>query len=130
MFDHFIAYKACCIVFIHYLTKSQPGVNFINIKRTNFSYKRRVLAAFSSYMYIEKWRSYEKFVRKMMMKLTPGSILSKFYQVWVQSNVITKVDSDQIWQSNMKFELIRPSLDVRKEMHLLKLSEKNVIWLI
>ncbi len=83
MFDHFIAYKACCIVFIHYLTKSQPG-----------------------------------------------SILSKFYQVWVQSNVITKVDSDQIWQSNMKFELIRPSLDVRKEMHLLKLSEKNVIRLI
>jgi len=38
-------------------------VNFINVKRTNFLYKCRVLAAFSSYMYVEKRRSYEKFVR-------------------------------------------------------------------
>jgi len=29
-------------------------VNFINIKRTYFSYERPVLAAFSSYMYVEK----------------------------------------------------------------------------
>jgi len=33
---------------------SQPAVNFINVKRTNFSYEHRILAAFSSYMYIEK----------------------------------------------------------------------------
>jgi hypothetical protein len=36
-----------------------------------FSYKRRVLAAFSRYKYVEKLRSYQKFVRKMFMKLTP-----------------------------------------------------------
>jgi len=46
-------------------------VNFINTKRTNFSYERHVLAAFSSYMYVEKWHSYETFVCKLM-KLTPG----------------------------------------------------------
>jgi len=47
------------------------AVNFIKVKRTSFSYECIVLAAFSSYMYVEKWRSYEKFVRKMLMKLTP-----------------------------------------------------------
>jgi len=51
---------------------SSPLVNFINVKCTNFLYKHRVLAAFSSYMYEEKWRSYEKFVREMLMKLTPS----------------------------------------------------------
>ncbi len=33
---------------------SIPLVNFINVKRTNFLYERHVLAAFSSYMYVEK----------------------------------------------------------------------------
>jgi len=51
---------------------NKPVVNFINVKCTNFLYERRVSAAFSSYMYEEKWRSYEKFVRKMLMKLTPA----------------------------------------------------------
>jgi len=46
------------------------GVNFINVKCTHFSYKCRVSAAFSSYMYNEKRRSYEKFVHLMWMKLT------------------------------------------------------------
>ncbi len=36
-----------------------PVVNFINVKRRNFSYKHCVSAAFSSYMYTEKQRSYE-----------------------------------------------------------------------
>jgi hypothetical protein len=49
----------------------QPVVNFINVKHTNFLYERRILAAFSSYMYVEKPRLYKKFVRKMLMKLTP-----------------------------------------------------------
>ncbi len=49
-----------------------PVVIFINVKSTNFLYKRCVLAAFSSYMYVKKRRSYEKFVRKILMKLTPG----------------------------------------------------------
>ncbi len=48
--------------------KLSPALNFINIKRTNFSYKCCVLAAFSSYMYVEKQRSYKKFVSKMLMK--------------------------------------------------------------
>jgi hypothetical protein len=56
------------------LMKLTPVVNFINVKRTNFSYERRISAAFSSYTYVEKRRSYEKFVRKMLMKLTPGFV--------------------------------------------------------
>ena len=50
-----------------------PGVNFINIKHTNFSYKRR----FGSFYYahvtrekLPKRHSYEKFVRILLMKLT------------------------------------------------------------
>jgi len=31
-----------------------------------------ISAAFSSYMYVEKWSLYEKFVRLTLMKLTPG----------------------------------------------------------
>jgi len=49
---------------------STPGVNFINIKSTNFSYKCRVVATFSSYMHVEKRCSYKKFVCKMLMRLT------------------------------------------------------------
>ncbi len=49
-------------------------VNFINVKRTNFSYEDCVSAAFSSYMYVEKRRSYVKFVRLKLMKLTPAVI--------------------------------------------------------
>jgi len=41
---------------------------YIQIFRTNV-----VLAVFSSYMYVEKRRSYEKFVRLTLMKLTQGS---------------------------------------------------------
>jgi hypothetical protein len=48
------------------LMKLTPVVNFNNIKRTNFLYKRR----FSSFYYVHvtrkklpKWRSYKKFVR-------------------------------------------------------------------
>jgi len=46
------------------------GVNFINILRERFSYKHHLLAAFYSYMYVEKRRLYEKFVRIMLKKLT------------------------------------------------------------
>jgi len=48
------------------------GVNFINVKCTKNSYERRISAAFSSYMYVEKRRSYEIFVRITLMKLTTG----------------------------------------------------------
>jgi len=51
----------------------RPGVNFINILLTNFSYKGH----FGSFFYVHvtreklpKRHSYEKFVRKMLMKLT------------------------------------------------------------
>ena len=53
------------------LVKLTPAINFINV--TNFLYERHVLAAFSTYMYVEKRRLYEKFVRKMLVKLTPES---------------------------------------------------------
>ncbi len=51
------------------LTKLATVVNFINVKCTKKLYEHHVLAAFSSYMYVEKRRSYEKFERKMLMKL-------------------------------------------------------------
>jgi len=54
------------------------AVNFINVKRTNFSYERHVLAAFSTYMFVEKRRSYEKCVRKMLMKLTLARIIKHY----------------------------------------------------
>ncbi len=54
--------------------KKSPGVNFINIKHTNFSYECR----FGSFYYVHvtrkklpKWHSYKKFARLMLMKLTP-----------------------------------------------------------
>ncbi len=57
------------------LMKSTPGVNFINVKPTNFLYKRH----FGSFYYVHvtrkklpKQRSYEKFMHLTLMKLTAG----------------------------------------------------------
>jgi len=58
------------------LVKLTPGVDFINILRTNFSYERR----FSSYVLALSKNSYEKFVPKTLMKLTAGSISSASVQ--------------------------------------------------
>jgi len=56
------------------------GVNFINILNTNFSYE----CHFVSFLYVHvtreklpKQRLYEKFVRKMLMKLTIGKFCIK-----------------------------------------------------
>jgi len=57
---------------------NRAGVNFINILRARFSYEHHVSAAFYSYMYVEKRRSYKKFVRIMLKKLTTG--LTLFHQ--------------------------------------------------
>jgi len=46
------------------------SVNFINIKRTNFLSETLFRQLFSSYMYVKKRRSYEKFVHLTLMKLT------------------------------------------------------------
>ncbi len=54
------------------------AVNFINVKCTNFSYERHVLAAFSTYMYVEKRGLYEKCVHKMLMKLTLARIIKHY----------------------------------------------------
>jgi len=62
------------------LVKLSPSVNLINVKRANFSYKCCILAAFSSYIYIKKRCLYEKFVHKMLMKLTPN---------WQYENIAT-----------------------------------------
>ncbi len=51
------------------LMELTPGVNFINIIRTNFSYKRR----FSSYFLALSKNSYEKCSRITLMKLTADS---------------------------------------------------------
>jgi len=50
------------------LVKSTPGVNFINVKRANFLYKILAPKPLRNY---KKGCSYEKFVRKTLMKLTP-----------------------------------------------------------
>ncbi len=52
--------------------KDGSGVNFINVKRSKFSYETSFRQLFSSDMYVKKRCSYEKFVRLMLMKLTPG----------------------------------------------------------
>jgi hypothetical protein len=50
------------------LMKLPLTVNFIKVKRANFSYE----LCFSSYILALAKNSYEKFVRKTLMKLTPG----------------------------------------------------------
>jgi len=80
------------------LSASLTGVNFSNVRRTNFSYKHR----FSSFYYLHvtrnklpKWRSYKKFARLTLMKLTPGFIelhviaFSKKLRWLAQTKVIT-----------------------------------------
>ncbi len=62
-FDHFRIER-------HFLR--QLGVNFMNIKRANFSYEMPFRQLFSSYMYVKKQRLYEKVVRLTLMKLTIG----------------------------------------------------------
>ncbi len=58
-----------------------PAVNFINIKRAIFLYKR----CFSSYVLTLSKNSYEKFVRKTLVKLTPGWLPSlSFPKIWCQ----------------------------------------------
>ncbi len=53
----------------------RPAVNLINVKRANFSYKHCFGSFCSSYIHVvkelPKQRSYKKFVRLMLMKLTP-----------------------------------------------------------
>jgi len=58
--------------FVIKIIKIRSGVNFINVKRANFSYKCWFWQLFSSYMYVPKQRLYEKFVRLTLMKLTPA----------------------------------------------------------
>ncbi len=54
-----------------------PGVNFINTLRTNFLYETLFWQLFSSYKYVNKRHSYEKFVHLMLMKLTMGGFLTQ-----------------------------------------------------
>ncbi len=68
-----------------------PGVNFINILRTNFLYEHSFGSFFSSYMYFTcKWkklpkrRSYEKRVPIKLKKLTAAllTIATRFYSLF------------------------------------------------
>jgi len=66
------------------LMKLTLGVNFINILRTNFSYK----CCFGSFFYINvtrgklpKQRLYKKFMSKMLMKLTLGATICNFLTI-------------------------------------------------
>jgi len=77
------------------LLKLTPGVNFINILHTNFSYKRR----FGCFFYVHvtkekllKQRLYKKIVRRMLMKLTSdefcGRIPGNVWQPFKQAHLI------------------------------------------
>jgi hypothetical protein len=64
----FCAFAICNVKAAHRtLMKLTTGVNFINVLRMNFLYKRRFGSFFSSYMYVVKAelkrRLYEKCVR-------------------------------------------------------------------
>jgi len=63
-----------------------PAVNFINVILTHFSYERR----FGSFYYLHVTRKklpkqcwHEKFVRIMLMKVTPDRISSSFLLLWL-----------------------------------------------
>jgi hypothetical protein len=63
-----------------------PAVNFINILRANFLYERR-FDSFSpvictSKKAVKQW-SYEKFVHKMLIKLTPGNLILSLMLVFL-----------------------------------------------
>jgi len=58
----------------HINTHSPTVVNFINVKRANFTYK----SLFSSYVWALNKFSYEKCARKTLMKLTPDLSQSTF----------------------------------------------------
>ncbi len=58
-----------CVKFLMY----HPGVNFINIIRTNFSYDNH----FSSYVLVLLKNLYEKHASIMLMKLTTGHIIGR-----------------------------------------------------
>jgi len=58
------------------LVKLKPSVNFINILSTNFSYE-------SARILLPKRRSYEKFVRKMLMKLTAKVVFLLFFAIYL-----------------------------------------------
>ncbi len=70
-----------------------PGVNFINVKHTNFSYKmsfRQLLLCTCNQKKPPKRHSYEKFVRLTLMKLTAGLktnmfILQPFLSIFLSS---------------------------------------------
>jgi len=81
---HFSCLTWCCQPMFSFSLKSTEneytGVNFINVKRTKNSYERRISAAFSSYMYVEKRHLYEIFVRITLMKLTTDRRCPYFLQ--------------------------------------------------
>ncbi len=64
-----------------FLVSIPLGVNIINVKRTNFAYKR----LFSSYVLALNELSYEKHARKMLMKLTVGCVSVAFIHGYPKS---------------------------------------------
>ncbi len=68
------------------------GVNFINVKRTNFSYK----LWFSSYVLALSKNSYKKFARLMLMKLTVGLIFT-LLKAKFSKMIALEIFFDLIW---------------------------------
>ncbi len=83
--------------------KSTPGVNFINVKHAHFAYKRH-FNSFSSYIHVrskscQNVRSYKKFVRLTLMKLTTEvaacfeewkDVASRTHHLWVDQQRIKR----------------------------------------
>jgi len=75
------------------LMKSTPVANFINVKRSNFSYKRHFCSIYYVHVTrkkLPKWRSYTKCTRLMLMKLTPGLFGIPFLTIYDPFSVKTK----------------------------------------
>jgi len=94
-------------VLIFAFSVMSAGVNFINVKRTYFLYEWHFGSFFSSYMYIvkaaETRRSYEKFVRLTLMKLTPGSLVKLLLQISPQLvyAIVVNTSLSETWQINL-----------------------------
>ncbi len=88
--------------------EGQLGVNFINIKRTNFSYECR----FGSFYYLhvtrkklQKQSSYEKFTHLTLMKLTIEFPFLTLFQNGIIKRICTKKSNARPFPITIKLRL-------------------------
>jgi len=115
----------------------RTGVNFINVKRTNFSYERR----FGSFYYVHvnrkklpKWRSYEKRVRLTLMKLSYRRSTRRT-RGWPASTVATTTSARTTSRltfdpRTLRTRPPRPGVTSSSVSCAAKRTELGAIWLI